>query len=88
MKRYGGLFLPILSSFRKTVLRYWGKIGAIGFPVTLSSGSVALGFGWLNTILAGYGNYAVAAFMMSIRIEDFSFTVIIGVCSALTPFLA
>lgn len=88
MKRYGGLFLPILPPLRKTVLRYWGKIGAIGFPVTLSSGSVALGFGWLNTILAGYGNYAVAAFMMSIRIEDFSFTVIIGVCSALTPFLA
>lgn len=91
MKRSSGLFVPIAPFYpkpRRSLAAYWGKITAVGFPVTLSTGSVAIGFGWLNTILAGFGNHAVAAVMMCIRIEDFAFTVIIGVCSALTPFLA
>lgn len=91
MKRTSGIFVPIAPFYpkpRKSLTAYWGKISAIGFPVTLSTGSVAVGFGWLNTILAGFGNHAVAAVMMCIRIEDFAFTVIVGVCSALTPFLA
>jgi putative MATE family efflux protein len=88
MKRSGGIFIPVFPNLRRIFFRYWKDITLIGLPVTLSSGSVALGFGWLNTILAGFGNYAVVALMMSIRIEDFAFTVIIGVSAALTPFLA
>jgi Na+-driven multidrug efflux pump len=88
MKRSGGIFIPVLPNLRRIFFRYWKDIALIGLPVTLSSGSVALGFGWLNTILASFGNYAVVALMMSLRIEDFSFTVIIGVSAALTPFLA
>ncbi|MDR3254399.1 MAG: MATE family efflux transporter [Synergistaceae bacterium] len=88
MKSSGGIILPIIPNPRRVFLRYWRRIAAIGFPVTLSTGSVAIGFGWLNNMLAGFGNYAVVALMMSIRIEDFSFNTIMGICSSLTPFLA
>jgi putative MATE family efflux protein len=88
MKRAGGIFIPVLPNARRAFLKYWRDIAYIGLPVTISTGSVALGFGWINTILAEFGNYAVAALMMSLRVEDFSFTVIVGVCAALTPFLA
>jgi putative MATE family efflux protein len=88
MKGLGGIFIPVIPNPRRAFLRHWTKIAAIGLPVTLSTGSVALSFGWLNNILAGFGNYAVVALMMSLRIEDFSFNVIVGVCATLTPFLA
>ncbi|MDR1515557.1 MAG: MATE family efflux transporter [Synergistaceae bacterium] len=88
MKRAGGIFIPLLPNARRAFFKYWRDIAYIGLPVTISTGSVALGFGWINTILSEFGNYAVVALMMSLRIEDFSFTVIVGVCAALTPFLA
>ncbi|MDR0615336.1 MAG: MATE family efflux transporter [Synergistaceae bacterium] len=88
MKRSGGIFIPVLPNARRAFLKYWRLIAYIGLPVAISTGSVALGFGWINRILYGFGNYAVVALMMSLRIEDFSFTVIVGVCAALTPFLA
>jgi putative MATE family efflux protein len=88
MKWSRGIFLPVLPNMRRAFLKFWGDIAFIGLPVAMSTGSVALGFGWLNRILAGFGNYAVVALMMSLRIEDFSFNVIVGVCAALTPFLA
>ncbi len=91
MKHASGIFVPIAPFYpkpRRSLVAHWKRISVVGFPVTLSTGSVAIGFGWLNTILAGFGNHAVAAVMMCIRIEDFAFTVIVGVCSALTPFLA
>ncbi|MDR0648220.1 MAG: MATE family efflux transporter [Synergistaceae bacterium] len=88
MRRAGGIFIPVIPNARRAFLKHWRSIAYIGLPVTISTGSVALGFGWINRILAGFGNYAVVALMMSLRIEDFSFTVIVGVCAALTPFLA
>ncbi|MDR1965937.1 MAG: MATE family efflux transporter [Synergistaceae bacterium] len=88
MRGSGGIFIPVIPNPRRIFLKYWKSIASIGFPVTLSTGSVALGFGWLNKILAGFGNYAVVALMMSLRIEDFSFTIIAGVATSLTPFLA
>jgi putative MATE family efflux protein len=88
MRGSGGIFIPVLPNPRRAFLKFWKDIAFIGLPITISTGSVAIGFGWLNKILAGFGNYAVVALMMSIRIEDFSFTIIVGVCAALTPFLA
>jgi Na+-driven multidrug efflux pump len=88
MKRAGGIFLPVIPNPRRVFVKFWRQIAFIGLPVTISSGSVALGFGWLNRILAGFGSYAVVALMMSLRIEDLSFNVITGVCTALTPVLA
>ncbi len=88
MRRANELSLPPLLRPRRILLHWWKPIFLIGFPVTLSTGTVALGFGWLNRILASFGHYAVTALAIALRIEDFSFNVIIGVCSALTPFLA
>jgi putative MATE family efflux protein len=82
------LSLPLLPPLRPGLLRYWRPTIAIGFPVALSFGSAAFGFGAVNRILASFGHYAVAAWMLSIRIEDFYFTIAMGVGSALTPFLA
>ncbi|MDR1508772.1 MAG: MATE family efflux transporter [Synergistaceae bacterium] len=88
MRSSGGIFIPVIPRPRMIFVKYWRNISRIGFPVTISTGSVAIGFGWLNKILANFGNYAVVALMMSLRIEDFSFTIISGVSTALTPFLA
>lgn len=91
MTRVSDIFLPIAPFYprpRRRLTAYWRRIAAVGFPLTLSTGSVAIGFGWVNKMLAGFGNYAVAAIMMCIRIEDFAFNVVVGVSSALTPFLA
>ena len=88
MKTRSALSVPVFPIPRRIFAANWLKIALIGLPVALSTGTAAAGFGWLNRILSNFGNYAMAALMMSLRIEDFSFTVIIGVCSALTPFLA
>ena len=80
--------LPFLLPFRRSVAEYWKSIAIIGFPVTLAVGSVAIGFGGVNRVLSAFGHHAIAAWMLAIRVEDFYFTIAIGVGSALTPFLA
>jgi putative MATE family efflux protein len=86
--RRSDLSIPLLPPFQSGLLKYWKPIALIGFPLTLSVGSIAFGFGVVNRILASFGHHAVAAWMLSIRVEDFYFTVSMGVSSALTPFLA
>lgn len=88
MKRNVGISLPVLPPLRKSLLAYWKPVFNIGFPVTLAVGSIAFGFGGVNRVLATFGHHAVAAWMLAIRVEDFYFTVALGVGSALTPFLA
>jgi putative MATE family efflux protein len=90
MKRNSGVSLPVLipREALSTCLAYWKPIAVIGFPVALAVGSIALGFGGVNRVLASFGHHAVAAWMLGIRVEDFYFTVAMGVSSALTPFLA
>jgi len=67
----------------------WVRITRIGFPVTLSTASVALGLGSVNKILGGtFGQQAVAAWMVGIRVEDLAFNTLIGINNALVPFLA
>ncbi len=84
-----GLLVPVTPRLRRGLTRYWRQIASIGIPVTLSSATGAIGFGWVNKILAGFGHYAVTAMMIGLRIEDFASTVVIsGVSQALTPFLA
>lgn len=81
--------LPFFTRPRWGMLRIWGGITAIGLPVTLTTGSVALGMGSVNRILsATYGNIAVAGWMISMRIEDLAFNTLMGINNALVPFLA
>ncbi|MDR2179683.1 MAG: MATE family efflux transporter [Synergistaceae bacterium] len=92
MKRNPDISLPFLQPFllplRRAFTRYWKPIAAIGLPVTLATGSIAFGFGGVNRVLADFGHHAIAAWMLGIRVEDFYFTIAMGVGSALTPFLA
>jgi putative MATE family efflux protein len=88
MKRNPDISLPFFLPLSRSLTAHWKSVAAVGFPVTLSTGSVALGFGAVNRVLAGFGNHAIAAWMLGIRVEDFYFTIAMGVGSALTPFLA
>ncbi|MDR2528344.1 MAG: MATE family efflux transporter [Synergistaceae bacterium] len=88
MKRNPGVSLPFLLPPRPTFMSYWRPIATIGLPVTLAVGSIALGFGGVNRVLSSFGMHAIAAWILGIRIEDFYFTIAMGVGSALTPFLA
>ena len=81
--------VPFLPEFSIRQLRYWVKVVRIGFPVTISSASVALGMGSVNRILSGaFGQQAVAAWMVGIRVEDLAFNTLLGINNALVPFLA
>jgi putative MATE family efflux protein len=88
MKSNTDFSLPLLPFPHRALLRHWRSIIVIGLPVALSVGSIAFGFGGVNRVLASFGHHAVAAWMLAIRVEDFYFTVSMGVGSALTPFLA
>lgn len=81
--------VPFTPSLKAWMLPLWGKITRIGLPVTLSTGSVALGMGSVNKILAGtFGQRAVAAWMVGLRVEDIAFNTLLGINDALVPFLA
>ncbi|MDR1378427.1 MAG: MATE family efflux transporter [Synergistaceae bacterium] len=88
MKRNADISLSFLLPLSRSLMAHWKSIVAVGFPVTLSTGSIALGFGAVNRVLATFGTHAIAAWMLGIRVEDFYFTIAMGVGSALTPFLA
>jgi putative MATE family efflux protein len=88
MKRNSDISLSFLLPLSRSLTAHWRSIAAIGFPVTLSTGSIALGFGAVNRVLSTFGNHAIAAWMLGIRVEDFYFTIAMGVGTALTPFLA
>jgi len=88
MRRNPQISFPFLLAPKAGLTAYWKNITAVGLPVTLATGSIALGFGAVNRVLASFGHHAVAAWMLGIRVEDFYFTVAMGVSSALTPFLA
>ena len=81
--------VPFKPCIRFDMIPLWGKITAIGLPVTLSTGSVALGMGSVNRILSGtFGPQAVAAWMVGLRVEDLAFNTLMGINDALVPFLA
>ncbi len=81
--------VPFKPNIRLSMLPMWGRITAIGFPVTLSTASVALGMGSVNNILSGaFGPKAVAAWMVGLRVEDLAFNTLIGINDALVPFLS
>lgn len=83
------IHVPLIPSFSWQMLPLWKNITAIGLPVTLSTGSVALGMGSVNKILgAAYGPHAVAAWMIALRVEDLAFNTLMGINDALVPFLA
>ena len=81
--------VPFKPHIRLSMLPLWGRITAIGFPVTLSTASVALGMGSVNSILSGtFGPKAVAAWMVGLRVEDLAFNTLMGINDALVPFLS
>ncbi len=81
--------VPFKLHIKHDMIPLWGKITAIGLPVTLSTGSVALGMGSVNKILSGtFGQQAVAAWMVGLRVEDLAFNTLMGINDALVPFLA
>ena len=81
--------LPFKPCIKLSMMPLWGKISAIGFPVTLSTASVALGMGSVNNILSGtFGPQAVAAWMVGLRVEDLAFNTLMGINDALVPFLS
>lgn len=81
--------LPLFVAPRRAMLAIWRDITEIGLPVTLSTGSTALGLGTLNRMLtSAYGNVAVASWMISIRVEDVAFGTLAGVVNAIVPFIA
>lgn len=80
--------IPLKPYVHLRMLKTWGKIFIVGLPVTLSTGSIALGMGTVNKILAGaYGSQAVAGWMIGIRVEDIASNTIMGIQNALVPFL-
>lgn len=89
MKTDSDIQVPFKPYIRLSMAPLWRKITAIGFPVTLSTASVALGMGSVNNILSGtFGSQAVAAWMVGLRIEDLAFNTLMGINDALVPFLA
>lgn len=89
LKTDSDIQIPFKPFIRFSMVPLWRKITAIGFPVTLSTASVALGMGSVNNILSGtYGPHAVAAWMVGLRIEDIAFNTLMGINDALVPFLA
>lgn len=81
--------IPLKPHVKLRMLKTWGKIVSIGLPITFSTGSIALGMGTVNKILAGtYGSFAVAGWMIGIRIEDLASNTMMGVQNALVPFLS
>ena len=69
------------------LLSRWGAIIRIGFPASLTQGSIALGIILMNRILSGYGPNALAAWLLGNRVEGLAFLPIMGIRNALTPFI-
>ena len=88
MPRISAIPLHPLLSPRTELTAWWGNILRIGFPVALSTASVALGMGSVNSILMGYGHRAVSAWMLGMRVEDVAFNFLMGLNIALIPFVS
>ena len=89
MRRDSAIQIPLLVMPRREMFPIWRAVAAIGLPVTLSTGSVALGMGSVNRVLTeAYGNVAIAGWMISLRVEDIAFGTLMGVSNALVPFIA
>ena len=89
MRRDSAIQIPLFAAPRREMLPIWRAVAAIGLPVTLSTGSVALGMGSVNRVLTeAYGNVAIAGWMISLRVEDIAFGTLMGVSNALVPFIA
>lgn len=65
----------------------WRRIIAIGVPVFLSQGSMAIGTAAMNRILSRYGAAAIAAWMLGNRVESLVFLPVFGLNGALIPFV-
>jgi len=76
-------------SFRipQNIFFRWKRIIAIGFPVFLSQGSMAVGTAAMNRILSRYGAAAISAWMLGNRVEGLAFLPVFGVNGALIPFV-
>ena len=88
MRRSSSIQIAPTSPPDRRLLKYWRAILWIGVPVGLSTASTALGMGSVNKILSTFGHAAVASWMVGLRIEELAFNFLMGVTSALTPYIA
>ncbi|TES94429.1 MAG: MATE family efflux transporter [Candidatus Cloacimonadota bacterium] len=76
----------IIPSF-KTVMNSWKRILYIGLPNAGTRIIMPLTIGIITRIVASYGKEAIAGYGVSLRIEFFSLTVIMALCSVIAPFV-
>ncbi|MBN2224843.1 MAG: MATE family efflux transporter [Deltaproteobacteria bacterium] len=69
------------------VRRSWGEILAIGLPTTGTNLLFPLSMAFVTWLASRFGPEGVAAVGAGLRIEMFAFIVIIGLSSALVPFV-
>ena len=79
--------MPILKP-SVNLTAYWKGILWIGIPVALSTASTALGMGSVNRILSNFGHRVVSSWMLGMRVEELAFNFVMGINSALIPYIA
>jgi len=72
-------FVPEVSIFKRIVL--------IGFPSSLSNSINSIGMILLMSLVGAFGTSAIAAFGVGIRLESLAIMPIIGLSSAVIPFV-
>lgn len=70
----------------KTTLKSWGNILYIGIPNALVKMIFPLGVGIITSLIAAYGETAVAGFGVASRIEFFSLAFVNALSSVFAPF--
>lgn len=81
--------VPLIPRIKFSCCKLWFEITKAGLPVTLTSASIALGMGSVNKILAAaYGQSAIAAWMLAMRVENLAFRTLMGINDAAVPFFA
>ena len=88
MRTSSSIVITPMTPPDRRLLKYWKPILWIGVPVGLSTASMALGMGSVNKILSTFGHMAVASWMVGLRIEELAFNFLMGVSTALTPYIA
>jgi len=69
------------------VLKSWKGIGYLGFPAAVTNLIVPIAVTVLISLIASYGQEAVAAFGVAGRVEALSLTIIMALGSVLGPFI-
>ncbi|MCL2009730.1 MAG: MATE family efflux transporter [Synergistaceae bacterium] len=88
MNKHSSIVIHPSLAPRVRLTIYWKKILWIGVPVGLTVASIAMGMGSVNKILSNFGQRAVSSWMLGLRVEELAFNFVLGISSALVPFVA